>query len=317
MANIVLGVGTSHSTQLSLTPDWWPAQGQIDRGRTAYDDLVRDAPAWMPEQLTPDVWQAKYDAIQSGIETLRATIADAAPDVLIVVGDDQHELFLNDSIPAFSVFWGKEIWDIPGSTEHLAPSHKAGRWAVHADVPEAYPVASDLGRHLVEQLIAAEFDVSQFTEQPAGRSVGHAWTFVKRRLMGDRLIPIVPVMLNTYFPPNQPTPKRCFALGQAIRRAVEAWPGEQRVGVVASGGLSHFVIDEDLDRRVIHGMANKDAESLTSIPMDKLQSGSSEILNWICSAGALEHLDMTLHAYIPSYRTLAGTGCGVTFATWA
>ena len=162
----------------------------------------------------------------------------------------------------------------------------------------------------------AEFDVAQFTRQPEQRSVGHAWTFVKRRLMGGRSVPMVPVMINTYFPPNQPSPKRCYAFGEALRRAIEAWPGDERVCVVASGGLSHFVIDEALDQRVIAGLANHDAADLAAIPMDKLQSGSSEILNWICAAGALGHLEMTLHAYIPAYRTRAGTGCGMAFATW-
>ena len=161
-----------------------------------------------------------------------------------------------------------------------------------------------------------EFDVSQFTRQPEGRSLGHAWTFVRRRLLGDKPVPMIPVMVNTYFPPNQPTPGRCFALGEALRRAVESWPGKEKVCVVASGGLSHFVVDEKLDRRVIDGIASKDKKSLTTIPREQLQSGSSEIMNWITAAGAMQHLSMKLHAYIPGYRTPAGTGCGMTFATW-
>ena len=49
------------------------------------------------------------------------------------------------------------------------------------------------------------------------RPFGHAWSFVHQRLMGDRVVPIVPVLLNTYYPPNQPTPRRCYQLGRAIR----------------------------------------------------------------------------------------------------
>ena len=68
------------------------------------------------------------------------------------------------------------------------------------------------------------------------------------------MIPIVPVALNTYFPPNQPRPRRCYDLGQAIRKAVQSAKGGARVGILASGGLSHFTVDEELDRRVLAGL---------------------------------------------------------------
>ena len=316
MASVVFGIGTSHSTQVSLTPEWWSEQGEIDRTRTPFDELVRKAPDWMPEQLTMETFRRKYDQIQTAVAQLRSEIARVAPDVVIVIGDDQHELFLDDTIPTFSICWGREVWDLPGPIEHMPPSRQASRWAAHADQPEAYPVASKLACHVIERMMVEGFDVSQFTEQPKGRPLGHAWTFVRRRLLGERPIPIIPVMINTYFPPNQPTPARCFALGEALRRAVEAWPGHQRVGIVASGGLSHFVIDEALDRRVIDGLRIGDKASLTSIPRAQLQSGSSEILVWIAAGGALQHLRFDLRAYVPGYRTPAGTGCGMTFATW-
>jgi hypothetical protein len=316
MARVVFGVGTSHSSQVSITPDWWTAQGEIDRGRTPYEDLLRNAPDWLPGELRADVWRRKYDETQKAVAELKAAIARAKPDALLIIGDDQRELFLDDTMPTFSIFWGKEIWDLPGPTDKLAPSHKAARWAVHGDAPEPYPVASGVARHLVEQMMIEGFDVSQFTEQPKGRSLGHAWTFVRRRLMGEAPIPMIPVMVNTYYPPNQPRASRCYALGEALARAVASYPKDMRIGVVASGGLSHFIVDEELDRRVIEGLAKKDKANLTSIPQDQLQSGSSEILLWIAAAGALRHLDMKLHAYVPGYRTPAGTGCGMTFATW-
>src|SRR5690606_4467573 len=114
-----------------------------------------------------------------------------------------------------------------------------------------YPVDAALAEHLIRSLNAAEFDVSSASTVREGQGEGHAYGFVHRRLMQDPPIPVVPVFINTYYPPNQPTPKRCYALGQAIRRAVEAWPEERRVGILASGGLSHFTVDEDLDSQVI------------------------------------------------------------------
>ena len=53
------------------------------------------------------------------------------------------------------------------------------------------------------------------------------------------------------------------------------------------------------------------------MPRAQLESGSSEIRNWICAAGALEHLDLDWVDYFPGYRTPAGTGTGLCFARWA
>ncbi|MBI3061855.1 MAG: extradiol ring-cleavage dioxygenase, partial [Deltaproteobacteria bacterium] len=126
----------------------------------------------------------------------------------------------------------------------------------------------------------------------------------------------VPVMVNTYYPPNQATPKRCYALGQAVRRAIESWNSDLRVAVMASGGLSHMVIDEELDRATLDALANRDREKLWSLPRQKLRGGTSEILNWVALAGAVEPMEMKLVDYIPGYRSPAATGCGMAFAYW-
>ena len=102
----------------------------------------------------------------------------------------------------------------------------------------------------------------------------------------DKPLPVVPVFLNTYFAPNQPRPRRCYELGQAIRKAVETYPAAARVGIVASGGLSHFLVDEDFDRAILKACADKDAGFLQNLPRNKLHAGSSEILNWVGIAGA-------------------------------
>ena len=130
------------------------------------------------------------------------------------------------------------------------------------------------------------------------------------------MVPIVPVLLNTYYPPNQPTPRRCYRLGKAIREAIEGWPTSKRIGIVASGGLSHFVVDEALDRHVLEILAKKDEAAVGALPLASLDSGNSEIRNWIATAGAVEHLHMELVDYVPSYRSKAGTGVGMAFAVW-
>jgi OH-DDVA oxygenase/3-O-methylgallate 3,4-dioxygenase len=66
-----------------------------------------------------------------------------------------------------------------------------------------------------------------------------------------RSTPNVPVYQNTFFPPNQSTAKRSYRFGQVIKEAIESWPSEKRVAVFASGGMSHFVIDEEFDRKFV------------------------------------------------------------------
>jgi hypothetical protein len=156
-----------------------------------------------------------------------------------------------------------------------------------------------------------------FTKQPAGRTLGHAFTFPRYRLGLPATTPIVPVFVNTYYPPNVPSAARCHALGRELRQAVESWESDARVAVIASGGLTHFVIDEALDRGVLDAIAARDAAALGAIPRDRLRSGNSEILNWVTAAGALEGLSATIVDYVPGYRTPAGTGTGMAFARWA
>ena len=88
------------------------------------------------------------------------------------------------------------------------------------------------------------------------------------------------------------------------------------MAVIGSGGLSHFIIDEALDQQVIKALQSKDAEAVYALPRQRLNSGTSEIRNWIAAAGAVEHLPMTLIDYVPCYRSPAGTGCAMGFAQW-
>jgi 3-O-methylgallate 3,4-dioxygenase len=180
-----------------------------------------------------------------------------------------------------------------------------------------YPVHAKLANHLIAALIDRDFDVASANALPEGEGEGHAFGFVHRRLMNDVAIPVVPVVLNTYYPPNQPSPRRCYRLGQAIREAIEGYAESLRIGVVASGGLSHFTVDEALDGGLIRALREKDAQALQTLPREQLNAGNSEIRNWICAAGALEHLDLSWVDYFPGYRTPAGTGTGLCFASWA
>jgi 3-O-methylgallate 3,4-dioxygenase len=153
---------------------------------------------------------------------------------------------------------------------------------------------------------------------PKQQGLPHGFAFVVKRLYDNQPGAILPIMQNTCYPPNTPSARRSFALGQAIAGAVKAWSEPARVAVVASGGLSHFVVDEENDRKVLGGLQNKDAEALTSLPRERLYSAGSESLNWVAVGGALQdtNLQMELLDYVPVYRTPAGTGGGWAFARW-
>ena len=105
---------------------------------------------------------------------------------------------------------------------------------------------------------------------------------------------------------------------QAIAGAIESWDADARVAVVASGGLSHFVVDEELDHMVLKALAERDAETLMSLPRNRLYSAASETQNWVALGGVLHDtpLEMELVEYVAVYRTPAGTGGGWAFARW-
>ncbi len=167
------------------------------------------------------------------------------------------------------------------------------------------------------------FDVAQLTRLPTGaigsNAVPHAYGFVYRRIMRDTVVPQVPVFINTFYPPNQPRAERCFQFGRALGRAIATWPEDIKVGVIASGGLSHFVIDEGFDQQVLSAMQKGDSAALSSFPEGMFESGTSEIKNWIAVAGTMAEagLAMKLVDYVPCYRSEAGTGSAMGFAHWS
>ena len=327
MAVIVAGIAASHSPQLSTPAELWKLHAERDqqnrqltfRGRV-YDYaglLEARREERLDRELDEATWLEKHRRCDRGIDMLAAALAEAAPDVVLIVGDDQREMFLDDGMPTLAVFWGETVESIPKPEEELPPSLRPARWANYGERREVYRCMPDLGRHVVERMMVEGFDVTQLTQQPGGRTIGHAFNFVRIRLMRDRVPPMLPVMVNTYYPPNQPTAARCYAFGRALRRAVESWDDGARVAVVASGGLSHFVIDRDLDERVLDAFRRRDAGAMAAISQEELVSGTSEIRNWVVLAGATEDLDMEVVDYVPTYRSPAGTGCGMAFARWS
>jgi hypothetical protein len=268
------------------------------------------------KELTAEVWRERHEANQAGIAKLVEVLAEANPDVIVAVGDDQKEIFSDDNMPTLLVYWGETIWNRARVSDRMPSDIKLAQWGNQFDEDREFSAQADLGLHIIETAINDQFDVAHSKSLPNGHGEGHAFGFVRRRLLNGKPTPIVPIMQNTYYPPTQPLPDRCFRFGESIRKAIESWESDARVCVLASGGLSHFVVDENLDRGVLKALDEKDTEHLRTLPTELLNAGNSEIRNWITVAGMLQDKDMTLVDYVPNYRSPAGTGGGWGFAYW-
>jgi Catalytic LigB subunit of aromatic ring-opening dioxygenase len=327
MAQLVYGFGSSHSPQLNMPAEAWHIRAQADRrirdligvdGEVSgYEDLMnrRDDLSIIAKEITPEKFDKRHQENQAAINRISEALYRVDPDILVMVGDDQQEYLRDDNMPGMCVYWGDEVLvkAIPtvNGVEAIGDSQK----------DRTVPTHSALGRHLIEYLVEAEFDVGRSSFLEGGRAdggIGHAFSYVYHRLMTGKVIPTVPIMVNTYYPPNQPTPKRCIEFGRALGRAIKSWHGNERVAVVASGGVSHFVVDEAFDRRLLTAMQKRDYKVLAEEPDVHFRSGTSETKNWLVVAGMLAEtkLDMDLLDYVPCYRSEAGTGSGMAFATW-
>ena len=324
MAQLVAAFGSSHSPALASPAQDMPGHARRDElyahhldlegNRVTYAELLRRAPPGI--DVTETSMAERVAACERHLDRLSECIKSAKLDALIVVGDDQHEQYFEDNMPAFLVYCGTSIVNSTLNLPAEAPAYwKRARSLYHEPAAaREYPVAKDLALHLVQSI--DDFDLAYAEKLAKPRGEGHAFGFVHRRLMGERIVPIVPLVVNTYYPPNQPRPKRCLALGRAIAQAVSRFDADLRIGIIASGGLSHFTIDEELDNTVLQACAQADEASLASIPPAKLNSGNSEIRNWMVMAGAAAGLRAQWREYVPLYRTPAGTGCGMAFAAW-
>jgi hypothetical protein len=318
MAEIVLGIGTSHSPQLSVPASEWHLLREKDEHDPAldYPELVRRAKPNIDQELTAQKMRERDAACQNAIAVLGDVLQKAKADVIVVIGDDQHEQFGDDNMPTFAVYHGQSF---PVVKKHMGGPPAAWKSVEErgwAETAEEYRAGSELAEHLIRSLVTDEFDIARCDRLRKEIGVGHAFSFLYRRILPGGVLPMVPVMVNTYYPPNQPMPKRCYAFGHAVRRAIESWKRDARVVIMASGGLSHVVIDEELDHKVLDGLTQKNRELLYGLPRDKMRDGTSEILNWIALAGAVEPMEMKLVDYVTTYRSPAGTGCGMAFAFW-
>lgn len=329
MAEIVLGVGTSHSPLLTLPSTDWVHRAKADEvnqrlnlsdGRfVTYEQLLGERGAVYAKDATGANLERQATICEDALDRIADEIQQARLDAVIIVGDDQEELFGPVNQPAISVYYGNEVVmsDKYGNPANPEWVQRMARGYL-MDNTHRHPGCPMLAADVISGLLERDVDVSTASEveDPKVRGFGHAFGFVIDRLFRGKKYPVLPVLLNTYFPPNVIKSSRAYDVGQMLNQVVKNSSLDMRVGVIASGGLSHFVTDADLDLGVINAMVSKDRNKLRSIPRAALNSGSSEILNWVLTAGAIEHLNSSWTVYEPIYRTPAGSGIGMGFGVW-
>ncbi len=322
MAQIVLGIGSSHGPTMNTAPERWAALGERDQLDARFDfaKLRANPRPEVEKQLTLDVFTQRYNKIQEDVKQLEQVIRDAKLDTVVVLSNP-HAGITTDAMQAT---FGVHLNDAPPSVEgvnlRVAMQEAAASGEVATIEKPAgpqYPTDGDLARHLMDGLIEEGIDVAACFQSTPGAGLDGAYNLLYQRYLTEAQTPYVPVLVSRYLP-NQATPKRCFQFGQALRRVIESYDSDKRIGIMASGGLSHQIIDEELDKVVVDGLVSGDVEKLTGLSRLSLNGapGTPEILNWVITAAAMAPKTMTLIDYIPCYRSLAGTGHGVAFGYW-
>ncbi|MGR9579853.1 DODA-type extradiol aromatic ring-opening family dioxygenase [Pandoraea sputorum] len=338
MARIVFAMGCSHGPMLATPPQMWHLRAGADRKSQqhwfrgeamAFDALLAaraDESSRFAEAIAPEAMQERFDACQRALDTLAERFNEARADVVILLGNDQREVFKEDLTPSITVYAGERIENIPLTEAQVARLPPGVAIAEEGHCPPegaTYPGAPDVADALVRSLCDGHFDVARSVRLPGGEDrqhgIPHAFGFLYRRIMRDTPPPSVPIFLNVGVAPNQPRAARCLAFGHALRAAIEQLPDDLRVAVLASGGMTHFVIDEALDRHVLNAFAEYDEAALADISEPYFNGNTAEIKSWYPLAAAMHDIDwrMTLVDYVPCYRTEAGTGNAMAFAYWA
>jgi 2,3-dihydroxyphenylpropionate 1,2-dioxygenase len=231
---------------------------------------------------------------EEAFAVLRADLERAKPDVLIVVANDQFVNFFWNNIPTFFVTTADEV---------------KGQFTRHKF---QYRNHKDLGRAIVRAGMQNGIDFS-FGEHI---ELQHTQVVPLYFILREPKIPILPIYVNTWVDPA-PSPGRCYKVGQVIREVADH--SDQRVAILATGGLSHFPgsprigeIDTNFDHKLLEVMREGKGRSLVDYSVEELlQAGDTEFLNWMVVIGTVGDARASYTSYMPD---LVATGWG--FVSW-
>lgn len=241
-------------------------------------------------------WKPFFD----GFPPVRQWLAQAKPDVAVVIYNDHGLNFFLDKMPTFAV--------------GAAPQYRSTDEGWGIPTMPSFNGEVDLSWQLIESLVAEEFDITTCQEMV----VDHAFTIPMALLWPDQKWPVkvVPVCINTVqFP--LPNAARVYRLGEAIGRAIRGWKSDAKVLVMGTGGLSHQLdgqragfINKDFDLQFIESLT-ADPKWATRYSIHELVrlTGTQgvELLMWLAARGALGESARKLHVnyHIPISNTAA------------
>src|SRR5688572_7005114 len=253
----------------------------------ALDRQKQDDPAWAPIF-------AAYAPVQDWLARQR-------PDVLVVIFNDHVTSFFFDHYSQFALGIGESyaVADEGGGARALPPV------AGHAA----------LSHHIAAGLVADEFDLAYFQDKPLDHGCFSPLSMLwpHEPAWPGAIVPLQVGVLQ--FP--IPSARRCYRLGESLRRAIESYPEDLRVVLVATGGLSHQVHGErcgfnnpDWDRRFLE-LIEKDPVRLTEMTHAEYAAlggfEGAEVIMWLVMRGALSAGIRKLHQeyYLPSMTGIA------------
>jgi protocatechuate 4,5-dioxygenase beta chain len=301
---IGLGLASPHAPSINVGIDHWKA---------SYERLTKGVPQPAEALLeTDEIIQDQFDRMHASFGVLRDRLEAYKPDLLVMVGGDQTEMFDRSNVPSIMIYTGAEAWG-QNTVRGQAPSK---------DTELHFKVDVETSRLLLKRLVREEgFDIAISDVQDAlgnpDRGLPHAFTRTAPFLMPKLDIPMVIVYVNTYDPPSL-TAQRCYDLGQAIAKVLQDDP--RRIAIYGSGGLSHDPggprsgwIDQPLDRWFLGEIERGNAQATNALykfDSQTMRGGTGEIRAWISVAGAMERAGSraTIVDYIPAYRTVTGMG---------
>jgi hypothetical protein len=233
---------------------------------------------------------------------LRTDLEAARPDVVVAFVNDHLQNFFYDAMPAFA---------LGVAADYAAPS--AGGAEFLRVTPRRVPGAREWGQAFLGAALEAGFDLAYCCELEFWDELSVPWHF----LMPERTVPLVPVLTNCVAPPL-PVPRRSWALGQFVAEFVRRRPAGERVALLGSGGISHWVgtpetgrINPDFDRRVLDWIAGGQGERLAALGFEEIEAqggnGAQELRNWVAVLGALPGAKGEVLAYEPVPEWITGS----------
>ena len=251
----------------------------------------------------------EQDALLAGYAGMGEAFRATRPDVIVGVANDHLLNFPMETIPD---------WCVGTAERWRGPAEWFRDWV---NIP-VYEVAGhrELARHIVRESSRRGFNLA-FSDK---LEFDDNWSVPLKFVTPAYDVPLVPIHMNCVMPPL-PHPERCHEFGRALAEAIRAWRSNQRIAIMATGGLSHdpggpkyFAVDEKFDRWFLELLGTGDPQRvLREVTIEKMiaagDGGTVELLAWLVAMGAAGRRPAKTHFYVPSVPLRCGMG-GVSWA---